>query len=240
MTNRQFRTSLLALFICALLLFWMQNYTNVDLLLADWIYDRKENDFPWRSHWFAAIFMHAHMKHLFIGMSVVCISVLAADFAFHIGWLLPERRRKLIGVVLASVTIPTIVAALKQTSIHHCPWDIERYGGHAPYLRLFEQLPAGIQAGHCFPAGHASGALWIPAIAIFWLPERPKVAAGVFTVALLPGLALGWVQQLRGAHFLSHTLWSAWIAALVIIVIARGLEVAESTFLQNNDAFSRS
>ena len=31
-------------------------------------------------------------------------------------------------------------------------------------------------------------------------------------VAALPaGLLLGWAQQLRGAHYLSHTLWSAWI-----------------------------
>lgn len=37
----------------------------------------------------------------------------------------------------------------------------------------------------------------------------------------MPGLFLGWVQQLRGAHFLTHTLWSAWVASLVIVCIAR-------------------
>ena len=29
--------------------------------------------------------------------------------------------------------------------------------------------------------------------------------------ALLAGLALGLAQQMRGAHFMSHTLWSAWL-----------------------------
>jgi membrane-associated PAP2 superfamily phosphatase len=30
-------------------------------------------------------------------------------------------------------------------------------------------------------------------------------------LAVLVGLGLGWVQQMRGAHFMSHTLWSGWV-----------------------------
>lgn len=110
---------------------------------------------------------------------------------------------------------------LKSQSIHHCPWDLQRYGGYAPYLRLFDSLPDGVKAGHCFPAGHASSGLWLAAFFVFWLPSRPRMACFMFMVGLLPGLMLGWVQQLRGAHFLTHTLWSAWIASLLILILAR-------------------
>jgi membrane-associated PAP2 superfamily phosphatase len=33
------------------------------------------------------------------------------------------------------------------------------------------------------------------------------------------GFLLGWVQQMRGAHFLFHTLWSMWISSLIILVM---------------------
>jgi membrane-associated PAP2 superfamily phosphatase len=37
------------------------------------------------------------------------------------------------------------------------------------------------------------------------------VARRWLIAALAAGLLLGLVQQLRGAHYLSHTLWTAWI-----------------------------
>jgi membrane-associated PAP2 superfamily phosphatase len=126
-------------------------------------------------------------------------------------------------VAASAITVPLAVSLLKSQSIHHCPWDLQRYGGFALYLRLFDKLPAGAVAGHCFPAGHASSGLWLAAFAVFWLPERPRMAAIVFALGLVPGLLMGWMQQMRGAHFLSHTLWSAWIATLVFVLTARFL-----------------
>ena len=53
-------------------------------------------------------------------------------------------------------------------------------------------------------------------LCVWWLPHRPRIAASVFAAGIAAGFALGWVQQLRGAHFLSHTLWSLWIAAALV------------------------
>jgi len=36
---------------------------------------------------------------------------------------------------------------------------------------------------------------------------------------MLLGAALGWIQQMRGAHFLTHTLWSMWIAGSFIVTL---------------------
>lgn len=77
-------------------------------------------------------------------------------------------------------------------------------------------------------AGHASSALWLVSVAVYWLPARPARAAGMALLALLPGLALGWLQQLRGAHFLTHTLWSAWIACALVLLLIVTLQAALS------------
>jgi membrane-associated PAP2 superfamily phosphatase len=221
MTEPQFRQYLTALLLAAVVLIGINRYTNIDLLLSDWMYDDTLRDFPWRDSWFATVVMHRWAKFLFAGAGIAIGALLIAELVFRRGWFTVSVRRKLAVVVVCSVLVPLVVSIIKSQSIHHCPWDLQRYGGFAPFLRLFDQLPAGMKPGHCFPAGHATSALWLPAIAVFWLPERPRAAAAVFLASLLPGLAMGWVQQLRGAHFLSHTLWSAWIAGFIVLVVAR-------------------
>ena len=39
----------------------------------------------------------------------------------------------------------------------------------------------------------------------------PAVSRAWLRAALATGLLFGLAQQLRGAHFMSHTLWSAWV-----------------------------
>jgi membrane-associated PAP2 superfamily phosphatase len=42
----------------------------------------------------------------------------------------------------------------------------------------------------------------------------------VALAALLFGGMVGWLQQLRGAHFLTHTLWSIWLACATVLLVA--------------------
>ena len=70
--------------------------------------------------------------------------------------------------------------------------------------------------GHCFPAGHASSVLWMISFGAFWLPRHPRRAAAVAGALLVFGVGVGWVQQLRGAHFVTHTLWSVWLACAIV------------------------
>ena len=69
----------------------------------------------------------------------------------------------------------------------------------------------------CFPAGHASaGYAWM-ALYFFFLATRPQWRWLGLAVGIVLGLLFGVVQQLRGAHFLSHDLWTAvicWSCAL--------------------------
>lgn len=223
MTKSLFRYCLLALCAAAFLLVILGRYTDVDLWLADQMYDFATGKFPWRENWFAAVLMHRWMKPVFIALGMVPFAILMIDRTLPCKLPGAESRAKLWGIALSFVLVTLAVTLLKRVSIHACPWDVQRYGGSLPHLKIFDALPSGILPGHCFPAGHASVALWIPSLAIWWLPQNRKVAGIVFAAGLLPGLILGWVQQLRGAHFLTHTLWSAWIGALVIVCIARAL-----------------
>ena len=73
----------------------------------------------------------------------------------------------------------------------------------------------------------------LSALAAFWLPHAPARARNVFLFALLAGFTLGWVQQMRGQHFLSHTLWTAWLSSALIVALfalfARPLGLASSS-----------
>lgn len=221
MSNRQFLLGLMTLLSAALVLAFIGRYTTLDLQLADAMFDFGAMRFPWQDHWFFANFLHHTVKALMLGVALAPAAALLVDrFTKH--GLLDKRTRSILLLITASaLLIPLTISVLKTTSIHHCPWNLERYGGFAPYLRLFDSLPPGVSAGHCFPAGHASSGLWLAAAAVFFLPGRPGRAVAAFLIGIVPGLALGVGQQMRGAHFLTHTLWSAWIAALVILVLAR-------------------
>jgi membrane-associated PAP2 superfamily phosphatase len=220
-SDRLFKQCLVGLLVAALGFLYIGQYTDLDLRLADWMYDFDRKAFQWNGRWLADTFMHHWLKYLFIALGVALTALFCVDTLPSLRRLPAATRRKLAVVVIACIMVPVVVSLLKSRSALHCPYEIDRYGGSAPFVRLLEHVPAGLPAGHCFPAGHASGGLWLAAFAVFWLPQRPRRAAAVFALGLLPGLAMGWAQQLRGAHFLTHTLWSVWIASILILLIAR-------------------
>ncbi|WP_035374469.1 phosphatase PAP2 family protein [Pseudoduganella violaceinigra] len=207
----------LALAASAAAILWIGQYTDIDLRLADMVFDRARGVFPWQHAWFAEQFNHVIMKALLSCLAGAAI-VLAVRDAWrpHLHWA-PTRRLGMRVLGMSAVSVPVVISLLKRASTSHCPWDLERYGGSAPYIRLLEMMPAGVDAGHCLPGGHASSALWLIALSAFWWPEQPRKAFGVAILAMVFALAVGFVQQLRGAHFLTHTLWSAWIACVLLM-----------------------
>jgi membrane-associated PAP2 superfamily phosphatase len=46
----------------------------------------------------------------------------------------------------------------------------------------------------------------------------------LLTAILVLGALFGWAQLARGAHFASHTLWSAWLCWIVGAATARWLD----------------
>ena len=200
---------------CALAIAWLGTFTNVDMLLAHRLFD-PSGAFPMRHAWIAETFGHVYMKNLLTVLAVGVIALGAYDWwRPRASWTRQFRLQWRV-LALSAILVPLVISLLKKVSYSHCPWDLSEFGGAEAYVRLFEAALPGVGAGHCMPAGHASSALWLIALTVFWLPRRPLVAALVFCATLSLSLALGWMQQLRGAHFLTHTLWSVWIACAIV------------------------
>lgn len=204
--------------LAALLIFMAGRFTDIDLYLADWLYDGAAGTFPWRDSWLTVTFNHRILKG---GLTLLALAIVAGALfdAIRPQPILdrPLARLRLRIVAWSAVLVPSAISLIKQGSDAYCPWDLARYGGSAPYTRLLDALPAGVLPGHCFPAGHASSALWLVSLVVLWLPGRPRTAWRAWCAAMGFGLAVGWMQQMRGAHFLSHTLWSAWIACALVL-----------------------
>lgn len=143
-------------------------------------------------------------------------------------WSLHNRRglpwRKPLGyLVLASLLGTMLVAWIKSWSNMDCPWDLVRYGGERPFVSFMAVRPVGMARALCFPAAHASaGYCWL-ALYFFLGVVRPRLRWVGFAVGLGLGLLFGFAQQLRGAHFLSHDLWSlaiCWATSLLLFRIS--------------------
>ena len=150
-----------------------------------------------------------------IGWYVVLASFLASLFLEK----LRHWRRPLAYLLVSTLLATALVGWMKRWTHMHCPWDLLRYGGDKAFHGLFSRLPEGVRAGSCFPAGHASaGYAWV-ALYFFFDRTFPRLRGWGLAFGLALGLVFGIAQQLRGAHFLSHDLWSlaiSWGCALAL------------------------
>ena len=160
--------------------------------------------FPLRDHWFLTQVLHTGGRR--------AAWVLSAGLALAVLWPVgPLRQLNWQSRVQLAVTTPLVslsVSALKWLSLTSCPWDLKLFGGWLPYVPHWSAVADG-GGGHCFPAGHASaGFAFIGGYFVF-RNVAPRTARIWLQASLASGLLLGLAQQLRGAHFMSHTLWTA-------------------------------
>jgi membrane-associated PAP2 superfamily phosphatase len=208
-----------AFFASAMLIIAIGTVTDIDLNLARLMYDAPSHSFPWRHTWFAEAFSHNFMRTLLLVAAIAVVAPALWDLLSPRAWLHAWWRKRLRVVALSAVLVPLAISLLKQMSSSHCPWDVMEFGGTEHYVRLLQAALHGVPPGRCMPAGHASSGLWLVSVMVFWLPHRPRTAALVGLAMLGFGFALGWVQQMRGAHFLTHTLWSMWIASAIVSML---------------------
>jgi membrane-associated PAP2 superfamily phosphatase len=133
-----------------------------------------------------------------------------------------ERRAQLALTTLISLLV---VSTLKLHSLTSCPWELHEFGGTVAYVSHWAWGLHDGGSGGCFPAGHASAGFAFIGGFFAFRHTLPRTAQHWLTGALLAGLVLGVAQQVRGAHFMSHTLWTAWLcwasAALVDSVVSQ-------------------
>jgi membrane-associated PAP2 superfamily phosphatase len=202
----------------ALVLLAVFETSNLDRWISDFYFDPALPGFPLRRDWFLETVMHRWTKYPLILLALALLGGWLASFRFA---ALRTQRRVLLFLVLAMGLGPAAVGGLKQVTGKHCPYDLDRYGGAAPYTRLLEAAPEGVKPGACWPGGHASGGFGLLGFYFIWYRRRPRRADAALAIALVYGFAMGWGRLMQGAHFLSHNLWAALVCWLVALLLYR-------------------
>ena len=164
--------------------------------------------FALRDQWLVSVVLHEGGRWL----SIAALLLVAVNAA----WPLPigavrMSRRLALWCLLATGASLLLIPALKRLSLTSCPWDLAQFGGHARYVSHWALGIADGGSGRCFPAGHASGAFSFLAVGFALRTVAPHAARRWMLGVLGIGVAFGIAQSLRGAHYPSHTLWTAWI-----------------------------
>jgi membrane-associated PAP2 superfamily phosphatase len=127
-------------------------------------------------------------------------------------------------ILLCAVAVP----ALKRVSTTSCPWDLAEFGGKALYVSHWRFGLADGGGGRCFPSGHAVAAFAFFGLHFFWRDFNARKAGLWLAAVLLLGTVYGAAQLVRGAHYPSHTLWSAWLCWAVCALAYHALKSKET------------
>jgi membrane-associated PAP2 superfamily phosphatase len=194
---------------------------KLDLRFADLLYAAEGGQWVLKKTFVTEQLLHVVGRNAVAGAWLLVLLVWAAT------WWKPQWRswRQPLAALALSVLLSTVlVASLKKFSSIDCPWDLVRYGGEHPYVDVFSALLAGAPHRGCFPAGHASaGYAWL-ALYFFFQSVRPAWRWRGLAVGIVIGMVFGLSQQLRGAHFLSHDLWTAALCWLVAVAVHAALD----------------
>ena len=183
-----------------------------DLWIADRLYALQGHRWAFRHAFLTDAVIHVAGRDLSM---VAWLMVVAAWLFARTRAGLQDWRGPLAYLAVSTLLATAVVAWIKSWSNMDCPWDLLRYGGERPYVGLLGLRPVGLSRGACFPAGHASaGYAWL-GLYFFFRAIRPRLRwIGLFAGAMA-GLVFGVSQQLRGAHFLSHDVWTAALCWMV-------------------------
>lgn len=179
--------------------------------------------FAWRDHWFTSGVLHNGGRWLAWAVLLGLVAHALHPLAGRLG---ARERWRWLGVTLAALLL---VPLIKQGSRTSCPWDLAEFGGSAHYVShwAFGLFDGG--AGHCFPSGHAVSAFAFLSGWFALRTQHPRAARLWLAAVLLLGAAFGAGQMVRGAHYASHTLWTAWLCwtlALAVYSLPRPAAVA--------------
>ena len=169
--------------------------------------------FPWRDHWLTARVLHD-------GGRVLAGVVLAALVVNIVRpWTPGVPRGRRIAWVVVTIAGFALMPLLKKTSLTSCPWDLAEFGGVAHWVSHWQWGQVDGGAGHCFPSGHASSAFAFLAGWFVLRDPHPRLARVWLVAVCVLGTLFGWAQMARGAHYASHTMWTAWICWAMAVAL---------------------
>ena len=184
-------------------------FSSIDLVVAHALFfDEASSRWIGAGSWWTNELIHRDGTLLIRSLGASSLILWATTF-FRPQW--QSLRRPALYFFLSVGLSVGIVGLLKALTNVDCPRDLNEFGGAFPFVHLFADRPDGLQQARCFPAAHASSGYALLAL-YFVLRERSRWASRLgLAVGLVMGLIFGIAQQSRGAHFVSHDVWSAWL-----------------------------
>lgn len=167
-------------------------------------------EFALKQDWYLATLNHRDVKDVLIVVYLTFLVLWMATFKIE---QLKAKRWQYGYLFWISMLCTCVVGLIKAQAAHACPWDMT----HQTATGFVWDFSA--TAGHCFPGGHAStGFALVTGYFCYRLRERNRAWFYLFA-GLTLGFAMGWAQMMRGAHFLSHNLWTGWICLTINFVL---------------------
>ncbi len=184
-----------------------------DVYFASKLYFLQGQQWLLREHWLMEEVLHTGARKLvtFCVLGLILITLYVSFYAKSHRVLAKALFALSISVIFSLV----IVAYFKSITNVACPWSLSLFGGSEPYYHLLEPRPSFLPYHRCFPAGHASaGYAWV-ALYYFLACLVPKWRFLGLGFGIFFGGLLGFVQQIRGAHFLSHDITTLVLSLLI-------------------------
>jgi membrane-associated PAP2 superfamily phosphatase len=181
---------------------------QLDLAVMKWLGDA--SGFPLRHQWGLELVLHDAARQVATVGFVGLLAMVLVPWGPFRRLSARQRLETWTGTGMGLL----LVNAIKRDSLTSCPWDLELFGGTAQYVSHWALWLTDGGPGRCFPGGHASAGLAFVALALPLLASEQartrRTGQQVLLAVVGMGLLLGGTQTLRGAHYPSHTLWSAW------------------------------
>jgi len=208
------KTEIVVIIIVSFLCLLIIDYFKLDFYFADLIY-QKNQAWNHKSSWLMSTVLHKYAKNIvifgFLVFTIRTLYIAKKDKASN-----PHPKLVLIVALMAATGMVSVLKTIFEVD---CPWDLILYGGTKPYFQLISYDPAYLPSSGCFPAAHASVGFTLISIYFYCSIHLKKYKNRALYTALILGFSFGLVQQIRGAHFISHTIWSLIICILVNILI---------------------
>jgi membrane-associated PAP2 superfamily phosphatase len=199
-----------------LVLALLGQFSELDVAVSNLLYDSAQGRWRIGNTWLTQNVLHDGGANAIKLVAVLVLLGLA-------GTLMSSglrRWRRSFGYAFLCMLLGTgLVSAGKQVSNVDCPWSLEQYGGKRPYIPAFSARPADMPRGVCFPGGHSSGGFSLFFLYFLFRDRNRRLALTGLGVALATGTLFAATQWVRGAHFVSHDIWSAFICWSVALLL---------------------
>jgi membrane-associated PAP2 superfamily phosphatase len=207
-------------FLLFAVVFAVLEFFRADLWITRHFYNASLHQWPYKEHWLVENVLHSGGRYLTYLLAAA--AMLSWLISFRSNSALYPYRRPLLFLLVSGISGPLIIGLLKSHTHVDCPWSLALFGGDKPYIRLFDYMGNHLKAGHCFPAAHAGSGFTFLSLYFFLLLVKPDYKSYGLYFGLTLGTVYGVAQQMRGAHFLSHDLFSlavCWFFSFILFML---------------------